>query len=172
MVYRSFKEIMAGKKIIIVSNPSCIAAMWFYHIFKALECISHNVRRSLKSRDFPDVLFFLLLFLLGQMSCKFKKQQFITWKPEWLMTCSRASLPAHLPLCQQHFSFFKQISKNIFIATFLPNDTQRKCVVRPCKTNSWPLLTTKQKKKLILATSVMVSLPTVRNMASWSLAAG
>lgn len=33
-------------------------------------------------------------------------------------------------------------------------------------------LTTKQKKKLILATSVMVSLPTDRSIASWSLAAG
>lgn len=32
--------------------------------------------------------------------------------------------------------------------------------------------TTKQKKKLILATSVTVSLPTERSVASWSLAAG
>ena len=72
-------------------------------------------------------------------------------------------LPSETKLSIIHISCFKH--------QHLVYDLMRRCGMKS-RNSCWLLLTTKQKKKLILATSVMVSLPTVRSMASWSLAAG
>lgn len=131
------------------------------------------------------------LIVLRQDESRIKKQ-FITWKATWLTTCR---FGAHNPSLSAHLHN-KYVPKALLFScqqnTWLANSTQRmiKCVllikivtmhhvynlIPQCTIKSWHsswlFLTTKQKKKLIWATSVMVSLPTVRSMASWSLAAG